>query len=81
MGINIYLDEQLLTAVDRAAQALGESRSAIIRQALEAWLQKRRSHAWPPILKEWRGEPEFPRFESTRPSTKQAPRDPFGSEA
>ena len=39
--IQITIDATTLTAVDRAAKPLGLKRSAVVREALRAWLRQR----------------------------------------
>ena len=41
MNVNIYLQDALLAHIDRLARELGQSRSALIRQAVEAWIARR----------------------------------------
>ena len=77
MNINIYLQGQLLERIDRLARETGRSRSALIREALEAWLARRSASAWPAVLREWRGDPGFPPFEGGRDDNPQRPDDPF----
>jgi Arc/MetJ-type ribon-helix-helix transcriptional regulator len=77
MNINIYLQEQLLERIDRLAKETGRSRSALIREALEAWLSRRSASAWPAVLREWRGDPAFPPFDEGRDDRSQRPEDPF----
>jgi metal-responsive CopG/Arc/MetJ family transcriptional regulator len=40
-NIQVTIDPETLTAVDRAARPLGLKRSAIVRQALREWLHRR----------------------------------------
>jgi Arc/MetJ-type ribon-helix-helix transcriptional regulator len=77
MNINVYLQDQLLEQIDRLARETGRSRSALIREALEAWLSRRSASAWPAVLREWRGDPGFPPFEEGRNDRSQRPDDPF----
>jgi metal-responsive CopG/Arc/MetJ family transcriptional regulator len=40
-NVQITIDAATLTAVDRAAKPLGLKRSAVVREALRAWLRQR----------------------------------------
>lgn len=77
MNVNIYLQDALLKQIDRLALELGQSRSALIRQAVEAWIARRRDGAWPAGLRDWRGEESFPPFELGRHEESLRPEDPF----
>lgn len=77
MNVNIYLQDQLLERIDRLALETGQSRSALIREAVEAWLARRGAQAWPAVLREWRGDASFPPFERARREPSQRPDDPF----
>jgi Arc/MetJ-type ribon-helix-helix transcriptional regulator len=77
MNINIYLQEQLLERIDRLAKETGRSRSALIREALEAWLSRRSASAWPALLREWEGDPTFAPFELGRNDPSRRAEDPF----
>jgi len=78
LNINIYLQDQLLEEVDRLARETGKSRSALIREAIEAWLARRSGkEGWPTSVRDWRGAPEFPPFERARSELSGRPEDPF----
>jgi Arc/MetJ-type ribon-helix-helix transcriptional regulator len=77
VNVNIYLQDELLEHVDRLARETGQSRSALIRQALEAWLARRSNSAWPALLREWEGDPSFAPFELGRNDPSRRAEDPF----
>lgn len=79
VNVNIYLQDELLEHIDRLAQELGQSRSALIRQAVEVWIARRPAGAWPAELRNWRGEENFPPFELGRRDESRRPEDPFES--
>ena len=56
----------IVRSLDRLAQEQHISRSAVIRQALEMYLQRQQAGAWPRRVREWNGDPDFPAFESLR---------------
>ncbi len=61
-NVQISFDENLLTAIDRIAAASRESRSSIIRKALEFWIRQKEinefEQQWIQKLKETPGEAE-----------------------
>lgn len=82
MNINIYLQDQLLAEVDRLARETGRSRSALIREAIEAWLARRSGkEGWPASVRDWKGVPDFPPFETARRESAARPEDPFADPA
>jgi hypothetical protein len=68
VNFNLYLDDRTATELDRTAKELGETRSGLIRKAVREWLDKKAlgSPGWPPLILEWKGDPDMPRFESYR---------------
>jgi hypothetical protein len=68
VNLNLYLDDQTARELDRTAKELGETRSGLIRKAVREWLDKKvlDSRGWPPLILEWQGVPDMPRFESYR---------------
>lgn len=61
-NVQISFDENLLTAIDRIAAASRESRSSIIRKALEFWIRQKEinefEQQWIQKLKETPDETE-----------------------
>ena len=75
MNFNIYLDSTLGAALQRLAKRRKVARNALIRQAVEDLLAKEsRTEVWSEAVLGWRGEPNFPPFESRR-STLSSPTD------
>ncbi len=66
MNFNVYLDDETGLALNRAAKQSGASRNALIRQALDEWLQRRSTPRWPSDFLEFTGAPDLPPFEVTR---------------
>jgi len=66
MNINVYLQEKLLAQIDALAHRDRVSRSALIRAALESWMQRETAPVWPAAVSDWAGDPDFPPFESSR---------------
>lgn len=79
MNINVYLRDDIVRRIDALAAQLNASRSAVIRDAIDAWMARQTSPAWPASVLEWRGDPTFPPFEGGRPRHTRVPRetDPF----
>ena len=68
MKIGLEIDENLIVSVDRAAAIRGCTRDEAIREAIAEWIPNQPKHArWPEDLLNWKGDPDFPRFELDRP--------------
>ena len=80
MNISTYLPDHLLGTLDHLAKERQLSRSAVIREALEAYLARFERGAWPDEVMMWDGDPEFPPFEATR-GTDAGTGDPFEASA
>jgi len=52
MNITSYLPDELVPLIDRIARQRRVSRSAVIREALEAYLRREQPGAWPESLRE-----------------------------
>ncbi len=77
MHITSYLPDEPVGSLDRLAREQRCSRSAVIRLALEAYLQRQQAGAWPQRVREWDGDPDFPAFESLRGAEQSGGGDPF----
>ena len=67
MHINLYLDDQTGMRLQALAARRGESRNALIRQALKEWIELHSDKAgWPPEIMAFGGMSEIEPFESTR---------------
>jgi hypothetical protein len=77
MNFNIYLDDETGQRLNRAAQEAGESRNAVIRQAVAEWLARHTLPQWPDTVLDFQGLPETPTFESTRDQLKPPAVDPL----
>ena len=81
MNINAYLPDELAEQLDRLADMRGQSRSAVMREALEAYLRRHRAGGWPAEILDWKGDPSAQPFESGRPPPHADSRDPFAEGA
>jgi len=64
MHIDIELDPSIGERLFAVAEQQGQSASALIAQALQAWLAER--SAWPAAVANFEGIPDAPRFEALR---------------
>jgi predicted transcriptional regulator len=74
---SIYIDDDLVEHLNRIAGETGKPRNALVREALQEWLARRKRSRWPATVMAFRGIKGLPRFEEGR-ETLQEPRDPFG---
>jgi hypothetical protein len=77
MNFNIYIDDETGSKLNRAVERTGQTRNALIRQALTHWLGGQFAPQWPPELLEFVGFPEIPAFESTRQELSSPANDPL----
>lgn len=81
MNSNAHLPDELAEQLDRLAERRGQSRSAVMREALEAYLQRHRTGGWPAEILDWQGDPTAEPFEAGRPAPQAGSRDPFAEGA
>ena len=77
MHFNIYLDDTTGQQLTAFAQQAGESRNALIRKAVSEWLAHQSQPQWPPIVMNFQGDPEMPRFEARRDELSAPVDDPL----
>ncbi len=77
MNFNIYLDDDTGMQLNRAVEQSGESRNALIRQALSEWLRRHGTPQWPAELLSFEGLADLPPFESTRQGLNPPSDDPL----
>ena len=71
MNFNIYINDTLGEKLLQVTKDTGETRNAIIKQALEEWIQKKMTSSWPPAIMEFQGFPDFEGFETFRHELKE----------
>ncbi len=76
MTFSIYIDDELVEQINRIAGETGKPRNALVREALQEWLVRRKRSRWPASVMAFRGIKGIPRFEEGR-RTLREPRDPF----
>jgi predicted transcriptional regulator len=77
MNFNIYLDDETGLQLNRAAKKTGESRNALVRQAVSEWLKRRSKPQWPDELLAFKGMADTPQFEAGRDHLKSPAADPL----
>lgn len=66
MNFNVYVEDTLGQQLEKSAQVTGKSRNAIIREAIQLWLDKQQKSQWSEEILNFTGEPDSIVFESYR---------------
>jgi len=66
MNFNIYLDDETGQQLSHVAEQTGETRNALIRQAVSEWLNRQGKPQWPDEVLSFKGMADMPLFEATR---------------
>ena len=77
MNFNIYLDDETGQQLNMVAKKVGESRNALVRQAVSEWLKRQGKPQWPAELLAFKGLADMPQFEASRDSLKPPVSDPL----
>lgn len=77
MNFNIYLDDTTGQQLNAMAQQVGESRNALIRKAVSAWLSHQSQPQWPEAVVNFKGMADVPLFEASRDRLKPPVDDPL----
>ena len=80
MNFNIYLDETTGNQLTHFAEQAGESRNAVIRKAVTAWLERMSQPSWPDSVLNFSGISDIadmPPFEQGRSQLTPPPADPL----
>jgi hypothetical protein len=78
MHFSIYVDDQTGRQLQKLARQFRTSRNAVIRRALQEWVERQGRKQWPPEFLQFSGDPEMPAFESHRSDlVEQWRRDPL----
>lgn len=78
MNFNVYLDDALVDRLDALAKRSSTPRNALVRKAVEHWVQHE-GEVWPPIVLAWTGDRAVVPFESFRAELGEARDAPFES--
>lgn len=77
MHFNVYIDDETGQQLNQTAKQTGETRNALIRKAVSAWLQRQAPAQWPDTVLDFEGMPDMVPFETTRKQLKAPPADPL----
>lgn len=77
MNFNIYLDDETGRQLNQVAKTAGESRNALVRQAVSEWLRRRGKPQWPDEVLAFNGAAGMPLFEASRDKLKAPATDPL----
>lgn len=77
MNFNIYLDDETGQQLNEVARQAGESRNALVRQAVSAWLKQHNKPQWPEEVLAFEGMADTLPFEAGRDSLKPPASDPL----
>lgn len=78
VNFNIYLDDETGQQLKHMAKQEGESRNALVRQAVSEWLNRHGKSQWPDAVLAFKGMADIPRFEVSRGRLKLPHADPLG---
>ena len=77
MNFNIYLDDETGQQLNKAAKKAGESRNALVRQAVSEWLKRHDKPQWPEDVLAFNGMADMPPFEASRDRLRPPAADPL----
>ena len=77
MNFNIYLDDETGQLLNRVAERAGETRNALIREAVSEWLNRHGKPNWPDAVIAFMGLADVPLFEASRDRLKPPAADPL----
>lgn len=77
MNFNIYLDDETGQQLNHMAKQEGESRNALVRQAVSEWLNRHGKSQWPDEVLAFKGMADMPLFEASRDRLRPPASDPL----
>lgn len=77
MNFNIYLDDETGQQLNHVAEQAGETRNAVIRQAVSEWLKRHGKPNWPDDVLAFKGMADMPLFKASRDRLKPPATDPL----
>lgn len=77
MHFNVYIDDQTGQQLTAAAQQSGQTRNALIRNAVRDWLVRQNKPQWPDVVMDFTSVNDMPPFEAGRDQLKPPPADPL----
>jgi metal-responsive CopG/Arc/MetJ family transcriptional regulator len=66
MNFSLHLNDDLMRRLNALTQAMGQSRNALIREAIEEWLERQEHRRWPKEVLRFSGIPEAIPLEQSR---------------
>lgn len=76
MNFSVHLSDEVVERLNRTAKETGKTRNAVIREAVDEWLNRRNRERWPAEVLAFRGVRRMKRFEADRKKLRP-PSDPF----
>ena len=76
MHFNVYVDDQLGHQLTETATAQGVTRNRLIRIVLKQYIDQH-NQDWPQSILDFKGDPDFPAFETSRSEFLPEREDPF----
>lgn len=77
MNFNLYLDDETGQRLNKVAEKAGESRNALVRQAVSEWLKRHGKPQWPEEVLAFKGMTDMPPFEASRDRLRPPVADPL----
>ena len=77
MNVNIYLEDALAKSLNQCVEQMGQSRNAIIREAIKEWIIQHEIKKWPASILKFQGIQNSIAFESYREDLLPPEEDPF----
>lgn len=77
MNLNIYLEDALANSLNQCVKETGQSRNALIREAIKEWLTHHLTKKWPNSIMKFKGISGVEPFESHRNDLLPPDEDPF----
>ncbi len=77
MNINIYIEDDLGSALNTYSKATHRKRNSIIREAIKEWITRHVQKKWSKDFKDFKGIEDFPTIEELRKNLIEPKRDFF----
>lgn len=77
MNMNIYLEDSLAKSLNQSVKQTGQTRNAIIREAIHEWILHHGVKKWPASVLNYKGISKFEPFEATRNELLPPDEDPL----
>lgn len=77
MNINIYLEDDLAKSLNQIVKGSGQSRNAVIREAVREYIILHEEKKWPSSIVNYKGTKGITPFESQRDDLLPPKEDPF----